>query len=92
MDSSKKNILNSNLYKFGEADDRKKYQKEAEDIILSSLSSVLRSVSVEFVMTQNDERKSIMRLRLRLVFKTIIKRGIIEVYLDPRVAQNTNTN
>lgn len=86
------NILNSNLYKFGEADDRKKYQKEAEDIILSSLSSVLRSVSVEFVMTQNDERKSIMRLRLRLVFKTIIKRGIIEVYLDPRVSQNTNTN
>ena len=51
----------------------------------------LRSITVEFVMTAKDERKNVMRLRLAMVFKTVVTRGVVEVYLNPRVSSDTNT-
>lgn len=77
-------ILNSKLYKIGEAEQRAQYQKHAEKQISYELAPYLRSVSVEFVMTERDERRSVMRLKMRLVFKTVVTRGILEIYLDPR--------
>lgn len=77
-------ILNKKLYKLAEEEDRIRYQKEAERLINYILGGLIRSVSVEFVMSAEDELKQILRLRLRIVFKTIVKRGIVEVYIDPR--------
>lgn len=85
-------ILNSKLYKIGEEADRLQYQTHAEKEISYQLSAYLRSVTVEFVMTAKDEQRSIMRLRMRLVFKTVITRGILEIYLDPRTGTVTDTN
>ena len=33
----------------------------------------------------DNEKRNILRLKIRIVFKTVVKRGIVEVYLDPRV-------
>ena len=85
-------ILNSKLYKIGEEADRLQYQTNAEKEISYQLSAYLRSVTVEFVMTAKDEQRSIMRLRMRLVFKTVITRGILEIYLDPRTGTVTNAD
>ena len=85
-------ILNSKLYKIGEAEQRAQYQKHAEKQISYELAPYLRSVSVEFVMTERDERRSIMRLKMRLVFKTVVTRGILEIYLDPRTGTVTDAS
>ena len=83
-------ILNSKLYKIGEEADRLQYQTHAEKEISYQLAAYLRSVTVEFVMTSKDEQRSIMRLRMRLVFKTVITRGILEIYLNPRTGTVTD--
>lgn len=85
-------ILNSKLYKIGEEADRLQYQTHAEKEISYRLAAYLRSVTVEFVMTSKDEQRSIMRLRMRLVFKTVITRGILEIYLDPRTGTVTDAD
>lgn len=82
-------ILESKLYKIGEEEQRLQYQKHAEKEISYQLAAYLRTVNVQFVMTAKDERRSIMRLRMRLVFKTVITRGILEIYLDPRTGTVT---
>lgn len=79
-------ILNKKLYKLAEEEDRIRYQKEAERLINHILGGLIRSVKVEFVMSAEDELKQILRLRLRIIFKTVVKRGIVEVYIDPRAA------
>ena len=84
-------IMDSKLYKLGEPDDRLRYQTQAEKEIMFRFGDFLRSITVEFVMTAKDERKNVMRLRLAMVFKTVVTRGVVEVYLNPRVSSDTNT-
>lgn len=79
-------LLNTKIYKIGEESDRQAYQKQAEKEISYQLAAYLRSVSVEFVMSAQDEKQNRMRLKMRMVFKTVIHQGAVEVYLDPRVA------
>ena len=77
-------ILRSKLYKLGEADERRSYTETANKHLQFVLGPMVRSVTVSFEMSADDERKSILRLVLRIVYKTIVKRGIVEIYLDPR--------
>lgn len=77
-------ILRSKIYKLGEEEDRNAYTELANRELQYILGPMVRSLSVEFKMSPDDERKSILRLALRIVYKTIVKRGIVEIYLDPR--------
>ena len=77
-------ILRSKIYKLGEEEDRAAYTETANKELQYILGPMVRSLTVEFKMSAEDERKSILRLALRIVYKTIIKRGIVEIYLDPR--------
>lgn len=77
-------IMRSKIYKFGEADDRANYKTLANNTLQYLLGPLVRSVTVDFKMSQTDERKNIMRIVLRIVFRTVVKRGIVEIYLDPR--------
>lgn len=77
-------ILRSKLYKLGEADERRSYTETANKHLQFVLGPMVRSVTVSFEMSADDERKSILRLVLRIVYKTVVKRGIVEIYLDPR--------
>lgn len=77
-------ILRSKIYKLGEEEDRNSYTETANKELSYILGPMVRSITVEFKMSADDERKSILRLALRIVFKTVVKRGIVEIYLDPR--------
>lgn len=80
-------ILASKMYKLGEDDDRARYQEDATDIIGYQLSTYVKSVSVDFEMTSEDKKKSLLRLVLHLTFNTTIQKGELKLYLDPRVAE-----
>ena len=77
-------ILRSKIYKLGEEEDRNSYTETANKELSYVLGPMVRSIDVSFKMSADDERKSILRLALRIVYKTIVKRGIVEIYLDPR--------
>ena len=81
-------LLATKLYKLGEASDRARYEQEASDVIEHRLGKYVRAVSLEFEMTPADEKKSLLRLKLHMTFKTVIQRGELEIYLDPRVVDS----
>ena len=78
-------LLASKLYKLGEAADRARYEEDAKDILMYQVGNYVRSASLEFEMTTNDEKKSLLRLKVHIVYKTVVQRGELEIYLDPRV-------
>lgn len=77
--------LASRIYKLGESSDRSQFETDAKDIITADIGDYVRTVSVALEMTAADERRSLLRIKLRLTFKTVIQNGAIEIYLDPRV-------
>lgn len=81
-------LLASKLYKLGEASDRARYEQDASDVIEYKLAKYVRETSIEFEMTPADEKKSLLRLKLHMTFKTVIQRGELEIYLDPRVVDS----
>lgn len=77
-------IMNNHIYNFGEPADRARYQEHAERRLSFTLGKLVRSAKVEYKMSARDEQQNILRIALRIVFKTVVKRGIVEVYIDPR--------
>lgn len=77
-------ILYGKIYKSGEPDAINLYQEEATRVLNFTLGKLVNNISVTFKMSATDKIRSILRLELRIVFKTIVKRGIVEIYLDPR--------
>ena len=77
-------IMREKIYKFGEPDDRARYKALANQALQYLLGPLVRSITVDFKMSQTDERRNIMRIVLRIVYRTVVKRGIVEIYLDPR--------
>jgi hypothetical protein len=84
-------LLASKIYKLGEESDRAQYEQDASDVLTDKLNKYVRTASVEFEMTAADEKKSLLRLKLHLTFKTVIQRGELDVYLDPRVTDDVTT-
>ena len=84
-------LLSSKIYKLGEASDRARYEEDASDILQYELGKYVRTAYLQFEMTPNDEKKSLLRLKIHITFKTVIQRGELELYLDPRVVDNTTS-
>ena len=80
-----RSVMYGHLYNFAEPSDRARYQTQTNRIFADTVGRFVRSCTIEYEMTKDDEKKNILRLKIRIVFKTVVKRGIIEVYLDPRV-------
>ena len=78
-------IMYGHMYNFAEPDDRARYQEGTNEILQALLGRYVRSCTVEYEMSKTDEKRNILRLKVRIVFKTVVKRGIVEIYLDPRV-------
>ena len=78
-------IMYGHMYNFAEPDDRARYQESTNETLQALLGRFVRSCTVEYEMSKTDEKRNILRLKLRIVFKTVVKRGIVEIYLDPRV-------
>ena len=84
-------VMSSKLWKFGEPEDRATYEEDTSKILQTELKKYVRTVSVEFEMTPQDEKKSLLRLKLHLTFKTVIQKGDINIYLDPRVTDDATS-
>lgn len=72
-------------YVFAEPEDRKRFTLEA-DILMEPFRGVkVRSVDVYFDMTPFEEQRSILHCYCAIVFKTMAKRHILEIDINPRV-------
>lgn len=71
-------------YHFGEASDRKRYQSDAQELFSSWKGVYLRSIDITFKMSTYEELRSILHCYCAIVFKTVIKRSIIEIDINPR--------
>ena len=71
-------------YDFAEASDRKLFTESA-DRLLSQYRGMCRTAVVKFDQTAFEEQRSIIHCYLEVVFKSIIKTGIIEIDINPRV-------
>lgn len=77
-------MVKSMSFDFGEPDDRKLFT-EAADRKLEKYKNWCRSATVEFAMNDYEESQQIIHCYLAIVFKTINKRGIVEIDINPRV-------
>lgn len=82
-------LMMQTTYNFAEEEDRRMYQNIANMTFASKMGHMVRSCTVEYSMSPDDEIRSILRIKIRIVFKTVAKRGIIEVYLDPRNTESS---
>lgn len=78
------NMVASLSYDFSESENRRLFTESA-DRLLSQYRGMCRSASVRFDSNQFEEQRSIIHCYLEVVFKSIIKTGIVEIDINPRV-------
>lgn len=72
-------------YKFSEASDRKDFTDSARRMFLPYLGNQVRDIDVSFQMNNWEEERSILHCYLTVQFKSLSKRGIIEIDINKRV-------
>lgn len=77
-------IMNSNIYNMLDADSIQAYSEHAEKQISFKLANLVRNVKITMDSDKVDRRKSILRLKMHIEFKTVCKYGVINIILDPR--------
>ena len=76
--------MQSLLYNFAEPADRVRFADEAENA-LRFYKEKVRGFQIKFAMTDYEEERSILHCYLDVVFKTIAKRGVIEINIHNRI-------
>lgn len=79
------NFVAKKIYNFAEPEDRKKFTEDAERMFSDYPNRKCRSFSVRFDMNKWEEERSILHCYLEVVFRTLAKRGIIEIDINKRV-------
>ena len=72
-------------YKFSEAADRKDFTDSAKRMFTPYLGNQVRDLDVSFQMNEWEEERSILHCYLSVQFKSLSKRGIIEIDINKRV-------
>ena len=75
--------MQSLLYNFAEPEDRVRFADEAENA-LRFYKEKVRGFQIKFAMSDYEEERSILHCYLDVVFKTIAKRGVIEINIQNR--------
>ena len=78
-------FVGARLYNFAEAEDRVRFTEDANRMFADFRGSKVRSYEVYFDMNAFEEERSILHCYLAVVFRTIAKRGIIEIDINKRV-------
>lgn len=78
-------FVSTRLYNFAEAEDRVKFTEAADRMFTDFRQSKVRSYQVYFDMNAFEEERNILHCYLSVVFKTMAKRGIIEIDINKRV-------
>lgn len=77
------NKVSSNLYDFAEPEDRVRFKQDCDDALVTFKHKV-REFNVEFGMDEYEESRGILHCYLAVVFKSIAKRGIVEIDINRR--------
>lgn len=72
-------------YNFSEEEDRADFTDTARRMLSPDVGTKVRSVDVRFEMNAWEEERSILHCYLEVVFRTLVKRSIIEIDVNPRV-------
>ena len=75
--------VQSMIYDFAEAADRTRFDEDV-DHALRFYKEKVRGFKIRFAMSYNEEQQSILHCYLDVVFKTIAKRGVIEINIQNR--------
>lgn len=75
----------SKIYNFAEVEDRQMFTEDMKTIFLPRIGNTVRSFDVSFEMNSWEETRSILHCYISIVFKTIAKRVIVEIDVNPRV-------
>ena len=75
----------SKRYNFAEVEDRNSFTEMADRLISPYRGKKLRTATVYFAMSPFEELRSILHCYLASIFKTINKRGIVEIDINKRV-------
>lgn len=78
------NMVSRNLYDFAEQEDRNRFTEDADRLFEPFRGVKCREAEIEFSMTPWEETRSILHCNLAVVFRTVAKRGIIEIDVNPR--------
>ena len=78
------NLAASLTYNFAEADDRARFTADGQRLVEHHIGRGVRSITVEFTMNQFEELRSILKCNVAIVYRTMAKRHIIEIDINPR--------
>ena len=79
------NMVTELGYNFSEEEDRQLFTEDANRLFANDIGVKVREVSVRFDMNDWEEQRSILHCYLEVVFRSIVKRSIIEIDVNPRV-------
>lgn len=77
-------FIGARLYNFAEAEDRIRFTEDANRMFSEFRGSKVSSYEVYFDMNEFEQQRSILHCYLAVVFRTIAKRGIIEIDINKR--------
>jgi len=75
----------SKRYQFAEAEDRKNFTEAADRVFSNYRGKQCRDAQVYFDMSAWEEERSIIHCYLSVIFRTMAKRGIVEIDINKRV-------
>lgn len=75
----------SKIYNFAEAEDRKRFTEDGERMFAEYRGRKLREFTISFDMNKWEEERSILHCYLSVIFRTMAKRGIVEIDINKRV-------
>jgi len=78
-------FVGARLYNFAEPEDRRRFTEDATRMFSDYRGNRVRSYEVYFDMNPFEEERSILHCYLAVVFRTMAKRGIIEIDINKRV-------
>jgi len=78
-------LVSSKIYNFAEKEDRVEFTETAERIFGPYRGKKVRDISIYFDMNKFEEERSILHCYMAIVYKTIAKRGIVEIDINKRV-------
>ena len=77
-------FVSARLYNFASAEDRVKFTEDATRMFSDFRGTKVSSYDVYFEMNAFEEERSILHCYLSVVFRTLAKRGIIEIDINKR--------
>lgn len=78
-------MVGSLAYNFAEAAERIRFRENAQRLLNPYIGTKIREGSVDFQMTPWEEERSILHCYLGVTFRTLGKRGLIEIDINKRV-------